>query len=131
MGKLFTDKDGNICFVKNSRIMLKIKGRERVRKLFTIHLPLNLLACERKRGKHLHIKSDSYGFNWDVLMKAKRVENVLLRDEKGRYLIPIQYIKDRGQFMYFAKQKFELQIFLSLEEINKYKTDDERYKNIK
>jgi len=130
MGKLFTDKDGNIVFIKDSEIRLRIKGHKRIRKLFSIHKPLNLIYCERKRKKHLHIKSDSYGFNWEVLMKAKSVENVLLKDELGMYLIPIKFIKDRGQFMHFAKKKFELQIFLPLEEINKYKTDERQYKNI-
>jgi len=130
MGKLFTDRDGNIVFIKDSEIRLKIKGRNRVRKLFFIHKPLNLIYCERKRKKHLHIKSDSYGFNWDVLIKAKIIENVLLKDELGMYLIPIKIIKDAGQFMHFTKQKFELQIFLSIEEINKYKTDEKKYQSI-
>ena len=128
MGKIFTDDFGNIVFVKNNEIRLRIKGRERVRKLFDINKPLNLISCRRDRKKHLHIKSDSYGFNWHVLMRANKVENVLLKDREGVYLIPIRHILNRGQFMHFKKQKFELQIFLTLEEINKYKTDGKKYK---
>lgn len=130
MGKIFTDDNGNVVFVKDSTIRLRIKGRKRVRKLFTIHKPLNLIYTERKRAKHLHIKSNSYGFNWGVIIKAKKVENVLLKDEKGMYLIPIKKIKDDGKFMHFVDKKFELQIFLPLEEIIKYKSDGEQLRKL-
>ena len=130
MGKIFTDDYGNIVFVKNNAIRLRIKGKRRVRKLFTIHKPLNLIYCERDRKKHLHIKSNSYGFNWHVLMKAEIIENVLLKDKEGLYLIPIEIIKDIGQFMHFKEQKFELQIFLPLEEIIKYKDNGEKLRGL-
>ena len=131
MGKIFTDDFGNIAYVKDNEIRLRIKGRKRVRKLFDIHKPLNLISCKRNREKHLHIKSNSYGFNWNVLMKAKEVQNVLLKDKEGLYLIPIRDILNIGQFMHFIKQKFELQIFLNLDEINKYKLQDgKKYKGI-
>jgi len=130
MGKIFTDDNGNIAFVKDNIIKLKIKGHKRIRKLFVIYKSLNLIYCERDRKKHLHIKSNSYGFNWHILMKAKSTENILLRDKQGLYLIPIKFIKDRGQFMHFTKKKFELQIFLQLEEIIKFKINDERFRDI-
>lgn len=124
MASIFKDYHGNTVFVKGGKIRLRIKGTDRVRTLFHIHKDLNYIACERKPSKHLHRKSNSYGFNWDVLQKADIVENVLVREGKKNYLVPIQEIKNRGTFLWFSTKQCELQIFLSLDEIKKYRIDE-------
>lgn len=127
MRKVWLDKNSNTLIAENNSISLKIKGQSRVRKLFDINKEKDFIYTRRKREKHLLHKANAYGFNWDVLQSAEIVNNVLLQDEKGMYLIPIRKILDDGQFLHFKQQQYELQIFLGLDEIEKNRVDPKKF----
>lgn len=131
MRKVWLDKNNNTLIAEDNQIKLKIKGQKRLRKLFDVVKEKDYLYTRRKRDKHLLYVSNSYGFNWDVLISAKVVNNVLLEDEKGCYLIPIRKIIDDGQFLHFKQKQYELQIFLGLDEIEKHIVEPKEFKHTK
>ena len=114
------DADGNEIVVKDKNISLKLASEDRSRRIGIINSKKQL-SIKRKRIIHLHYKSQSYGFNHYVIDNAKKFNKVLLSDERGTYLIPNKIILEKGEFLYFKQQGFEVQIFLSLEIINQYK----------
>ena len=120
------DKDGNAILVRKCtptqiKISLKLAKENRERNVGELN-PLNkIFYVKRKRNKHLHYKSNSYGFNHYILSNAKRFEDVLLTDEMGEYKIPTSHILSFGKFLFFKQQGFEVQIFLTLDEITKFK----------
>ena len=130
MRRVWNDKNGNKLIADNKQIKLKIKGHNRLRKLFDVVKENDYIYTKRNRGKHLLYASNSYGFNWDVLTSAKVVKNVLLEDDKGSYLIPIKKIISDGHFLHFKKKQFELQIFLGLDEIEKHRVNPKEFKNV-
>lgn len=114
---------GDEIIIRNTKtIHLKLageKGRERL--IGTIDIEHDWLMVERKRDKHLHRKSLSYGFNEYLIKNAKAFKNIMLHDESGYYLIPLDVIKENGKYLFFKQQGFEVQLFLELEIIKKYK----------
>lgn len=114
-----TDTQGNSITNLNGWVMLKLAAEKHSRKVG--YLANDILRVERTRHKHLHRLSNSYGFNYEIISKAKRFTKVLLCDEFGQYMIPNEYILEHGGFLHFKTQGFEKQIFLKLEEINKFK----------
>lgn len=117
---IIPDGDGNEIRVFDKTLSLKLKSERRSRRIGVINSKRQLYI-QRKRDRHLHYKSKSYGFNFSIINAAKKFDSVLLSDEKGRYLIPNKIILEEGKFLYFKQLGFEKQIFLSLEIINNYK----------
>lgn len=113
------DKNGNKLIIKVSgNVFLKLSKEKRHRRLGLIDRDKKLFIINRKREKHLHRKSNSYGFNHHLISKAKTFNKILLTDEFGEYQFPINKILDHGKtFMHYKQQGFELQIFLPIEVI--------------
>lgn len=88
------------------------------------------LFVERQSEKHLHRKSNSYGFNYYLLKSTKLFDWVAVReDDTNFYLIPKDKITDLGRIMYFKNSQdgnsFEIQIFLNRDILKLYqKTKD-------
>jgi hypothetical protein len=81
------------------------------------------LEVMRERSKHLFRKFNAYGFNHHILANATLFDHVLLKEDNGVYNVPKEVILEKGKFMNFKNHGgFELQIFLPLDEIEKYKT---------
>ena len=76
--KIHVDEDlyGNRITVKGDTIRLKLSSESRSRLVFTFHD--DALYTVRTRGKHLHVKSDSYGFNDHILRTAVKSKYVML-----------------------------------------------------
>lgn len=107
--------------IKMSLKLQSEQGRKRL--IGVIDEKERVMTIRRKRSKHLHYMSNSYGFNHFILDKAKLFDDVLLYDEFGAYRIPRKYILENGKFMnYKYNGGFELQIFLSLELITEFTT---------
>lgn len=106
------------------KLSLKLKSEQgRKRLLGLIDEKSRVMTIRRKRDKHLHYKTNSYGFNHFILDNAKLFDDVLLIDDCGAYLIPRKYILEEGKFMNFKNNGgFELQIFLSLDLIEDFTT---------
>ena len=117
------DNDGNSLVITNitpnqRNIYLSVLGKSRMIAQLD---PLNrVLKLKRKRDRHLHYKSNSYGFNYHIISNGTLFDCVLLNDEYGSYKIPKEIIL-KGKFLFFKQQGFEKQIFLPLTEIVKYK----------
>ena len=51
----------------------------------------------------------------------KQFNTIRLQDEFNRWTIPLQYILENGEFLFFKEQGFEKQIFISLNKIEQFK----------
>jgi hypothetical protein len=102
-------------------IKLKLKKEKFSRLLGYVKLDEQTFYCKREKKKHLLIKADAYGFNYNLLNEAKRFDKVLLCIDKiDKYLIPNDYILSNGSFLWFKNEGFERQIFLKRAEIERF-----------
>ena len=120
------DQEGNFFEIINDGdtiiIFLKLKKEKKKREIGFINVPQSTLYITRNREKHLFRKNQSYGFNEYIISKATTFENVRFNDEFISALIPRKVILEKGSYLHFKENGFERQLFLSLEEINKYST---------
>ncbi len=116
------DKNGNkIMVMKSGNVFLHLNQQKR-RRIGRIDRTKRIFMCERNRGKHLFRKMNAYGFNEYLISKAKSFDRVLLSDDFAEYLIPISDISLHGRnYLHFQKQGFELQLFIPLEILEKYR----------
>lgn len=129
MSQVFTLKDdvGNIIeSTHNSAtatLRLKLASEKHYRAIGTINMKYRQLEVMRERSKHLFRKFNAYGFNHYILANATLFDHVLLKDDEGVYNVPKDVVLQKGKFLNFKNHGgFELQIFLPLLEIEKYKT---------
>lgn len=107
------------------QLSLKLKSEKKLRRIGTVTKSTKTIDIKRKRGKHLHIKSNSYGFNYEVLDNKKSFDTVRLSDEISDWKIPLSFIMENGSFLFFKQQGFERQIFVTLEQIEPYRVEKE------
>jgi len=107
------------------QLSLKLKSEKKLRRIGTVTKSTKTIDIKRKRGKHLHIKSNSYGFNYEVLDNKKSFDRVRLSDEISDWKIPLSFIMENGSFLFFKQQGFERQIFVTLEQIEPYRVKKE------
>lgn len=116
-----TDKQGNkieaVHLNHNVELFLKLQAESRRRNLGTIRKLSRELHINRKRGKHLYRKLEAYGFNYFVLSNAKLFDTIVLEDEWRKWKIGRQWVLDNGKFLNHKKEGFELQIFISLDQL--------------
>jgi hypothetical protein len=114
---IISDNFGNNIVISDGgkNISLKLKAENKKREIGTINLEERYLEVKRIKAKHLFRKTNSYGFNHYILSNAKKFDKVMLSDDDGRWLIPIKLILEKGHFLHFKNDGFELQIFLSLD----------------
>lgn len=129
MSQVFTIKDevGNIIEsthkASTATLKLKLASEKFYRSIGNINMKSRQLEMVRERSKHLFRKFNAYGFNHHILANSVLFDTVLLKDDKGVYDVPKQVILENGKFMNFKNHGgFELQIFLPLTEIEKFKT---------
>ncbi len=72
--------------------------------------------CQRNPAKHLHYKSESYGFNYELLRDGIFVWVVVHLPFNELLVTSRNHILEKGSFLHFASQGFERQIFLPLTE---------------
>jgi hypothetical protein len=120
------DQEGNFFEIINDGdtiiIFLKLKKEKKKREIGIIYVSQSTLFITRNREKHLFRKNQSYGFNEYIISKATTFEYVRFNDEFISALIPRKVILEKGSYLHFKENGFERQLFLSLEEINKYST---------
>ena len=119
------DSFGNGIIVRRGgntlRLSIKLANQNKERKIGEIDMPTRTLTITRNRAKHLLQKGNAYGLNHKLIAEATRFDTVRIVDDFGRWDIPREYILENGKFLLFAKQGFELQIFISLEQIQQFK----------
>lgn len=124
--KQIVDSAGNKIIASNNgsriKVLLKLQNELRSRLLGYINIKSKSIKITRKKEVHLLQKNNSYGFNHTLLLDAKRFDKILLKDEINSWKIPTQFILDNGKFLFFKEQGFEKQIFISIEQLNQFKT---------
>lgn len=120
------DEGLNKVFIKSTdktiTVSLNLKGEgSRKRKIGVITKSTRTLKISRKRYDHLFIKGNAYGFNDYIMRNAKQFDTVALSDEFADWKIPREFILEHGRYYHFLPQGFELQRFLSLEELEPFK----------
>lgn len=119
-------KDVNNNFLvkyKDGKVELKLGTEKHPRKIGKIED--GCLYVERTLSKHLHRKSNAYGFNYFLIKKSKSFNYVVLvEDGEYQYKIPKDSILQYGKVMNFKNSEdgnsFELQIFLNRDIIKRY-----------
>ena len=126
----FIDDSGrNKLMVKqNTKLMsltLKLQGFKS-RHIGTVTKSTKTIEMRRERNKHLFININGYGFNHYVLKNQTSVDWIRLSDDTGsHWKIPVKYVLDNGTFYFFKSQGFELQQFLSLENLEQFRVKSE------
>jgi len=124
--KQISDSAGNKIIASNNgdriKVLLKLNSELRSRLLGYVNIKSKSIKIIRKKEVHLLYKNNSYGFNHTLLADAKTFDKILLKDELNAWKIPTQFILENGKFLFFKEQGFEKQIFISLEQINQFKT---------
>jgi hypothetical protein len=124
--KQVADNVGNKIIASSNgtriKVLLKLNSEIRSRLLGYINIKSKSIKIIRKKEVHLLQKNNSYGFNHTLLNDAKTFNKILLKDELNAWKIPTQFILDNGKFLFFKEQGFEKQIFISIEQLNQFKT---------
>lgn len=129
MVKEWPDKFGNkIEVIETSsgvfNIKLTLRGDPRKRLLGIINEKSREFMVRRDRTKHLFKKAMAYGFNDSLLRNTKKFEKVILIEDTGTFEIPVSDILSKGFYLNFKQQGFEVQIFMSLDELKPYKINN-------
>jgi len=124
--KQISDSAGNKIIASNNgdriKVLLKLNSELRSRLLGYVNIKSKSIKIIRKKEVHLLYKNNSYGFNHTLLADAKTFDKILLKDEVNAWKIPTKFILENGKFLFFKEQGFERQIFVSLEQLNQFKT---------
>jgi len=125
------DEQGNsIIVMQDDNILtlyLKLKSEDKKRKIGFINVNTKVLHITRNRSRHLFRKLNGYGFCYQIIEDGKKFNKIRLKDDKCEWLIPTSFILDKknAQFLHFkGNGGFELQVFLPLETIEKFKRPD-------
>ena len=79
-----------------------------------------ILVMQRSSEKHMMQRIKGYGFNVVLLQKyliPKGFRIGLEIDKKYKYILNPELIMEHGSYLHFKNQGYELQIFVSLENI--------------
>jgi len=132
MEKISRDTDGNTIKVtatgKGATIKLYLSKEGRWRLIGNVDYVNRILKVRRKKDKHLHYKTGSYGFNYHILSHAKHFDHVEVTDEDGTYKHTVRYLLNEGTFLYFRENGFEKQLFVTLDKLRQPETIIEQAK---
>jgi len=119
------DNNSNcLLYFQDGKVGLWLETERRDRNLGIIKE--KTLFVKRDSERHLHRKSNSYGFNYNLLKMSKSFDKIVLtEDNENMYVMPKDIILNMGKVMYFKNSEdgnsFEVQIFLNRDIIKTYK----------
>lgn len=119
------DNNSNcLLYFQDGKVGLWLETEQRDRNLGIIKE--KTLFIKRDSERHLHRKSNSYGFNYNLLKMSKSFNKIVLtEDNENMYVMPKDIILNMGKVMYFKNSEdgnsFEVQIFLNRDIIKTYK----------
>lgn len=105
-------------------VSLKLEKESKSRGIGKIHVKERFIELKRDRSKHLFRKNNSYGFNEYLIRASKTFDTIKLIDDVGTYIFPKTTILEKGSYLFFKQQGFEKQLFLQLDEIEKFKVNN-------
>lgn len=108
---------------KTKVVYLKLKSEKRRRRIGYVTVSTKTFHIKRTRAEHLLFKANAYGFNEYVIKNQTSFDTVNLSDDIEHWKIPVSFIKEHGSHLWFKEQGFEVQLFLSLEQLAPYKIE--------
>lgn len=123
------EKGEDLLIVKSTdtrrALYLKLLSENKKRLIGTVTRSTKTIYFKRKRSIHLFRKGNSYGFNDFILRNQDTIDWVDLSDDCGcHWKIPVKYIMENGKYLTFSKVGFEVQRFLSLDELEQFKINE-------
>jgi len=119
---MLVDSIGNRIYREEDNLYLLLQSEVVPRKLGEIDSYNKTLTTYREYDKHLFRKTNSFGFNSNLLETATLFNKIILNTDRDEaFVIPVSYILENGEYLFFRQQGFEKQIFIKLEQINKFK----------
>lgn len=119
------DSSKNYLIIKSNnkiiKLTLKLEKDNFSRYIGRVTKSTKTLELKRERAKHLFVKGNAYGFNDYILRNAHSFNMVRLSDEYSHWKVPVEYILKEGEYLHFAGNGLELQRFVSLENLEKFK----------
>ena len=124
----YIDEQNTLLIKSNDKLIIVklLLKNMKPRMIGTVTKSTRTIEMRRKRGKHLHYMTNSYGFNDYILREQTTFDWVRLSDDLGNHWkIPVSYILEEGTYLKFAKKGFELQRFVSLENLEQFRVKAE------
>jgi hypothetical protein len=105
------------------KLMLSLEAEnKRERLLGTVTLSTKTIKIKRIKEKHLFRKANAWGFCDAMLKKATTFNKVWLTNNYNEeWKIPVEYILNNGFYLDYNKKGYELQIFIELDKIEKFR----------
>lgn len=131
----YIDETGNnyIRFKSNDKrieIKLKVAGDNKMRLIGHVTKSTKTLHVKRSYSKHLFRNGNAYGFNDYVMRETKEFDKIILSDEYNNWKFPLEFLMSNGRYLNFKQQGFELQRFLSMEQLEPYRVKKEENRRI-
>lgn len=130
------DEAKNVLLVENSKLginlYIRLEAEKHRRHIGTIDKENQIMFVERESLKHTMKVNNGYGFNHYILSNTKKFKDIAVieypdaTEQTNIYLIPVEVILSNGDFLFFKKQGFEKQIFITKELLKQYKVDDKK-----
>jgi hypothetical protein len=124
----YIDEQNTLLIKSNDKLIIVklLLKNMKPRMIGTVTKSTRTIEMKRKRAKHLHYMSNSYGFNDYILREQTTFDWVRLSDDLGNnWKIPVSYILEKGKYLNFKGQGFELQRFVSLENLEQFRVKAE------
>jgi len=124
----YIDEQNTLLIKSNDKLIIVklLLKNMKPRMIGTVTKSTRTIEMKRKRAKHLHYMSNSYGFNDYILREQTTFDWVRLSDDLGNnWKIPVSYILEKGTYLEFKQQGFELQRFVSLENLEQFRVKAE------
>lgn len=128
----YIDEQNTLLIKSNDKLIIVklLLKNMKPRMIGTVTKSTRTIEMKRKRGKHLHYMSNSYGFNDYILREQTTFDWVRLSDDLGNHWkIPVSYIL-KGKSLNFKVQGFELQKFVSLENLEQFRVKAEENRRL-
>jgi hypothetical protein len=106
---------------KTAVIFLELESESKKRKIGVVTKSTKTLSIKRDRGLHLFRNGNAYGFNEYILKEAKIFDTISLRDNIHSWKVPVKFILENGTYMNFKQQGFELQLFVTLAQLEQFR----------
>jgi hypothetical protein len=129
----YIDEQNTLLIKSNDRLIIVklLLKNMKPRMIGTVTKSTRTIEMKRKRGKHLHYMTNSYGFNDYILREQTTFDWVRLSDDLGNHWkIPVSYILEKGTYLKFKQQGFELQRFVSLENLEQFRVKAEENRRL-
>ncbi len=120
------EKGEDLLIVKSTDVRralyLKLLSETKKRFLGSVTRSTKTIFFKRKKSIHLFRKLNAYGMNDCLLRNQDSIDWIDLSDDcGGHWKIPVKYVLDNGKYLDFDKKGFELQRFVSLEDLEQFR----------